>query len=439
MKQKTIGIIGGGYTGLTAAYRLSNLGYKVTIFEKNPNLGGLVGGFKMAGFPLERAYHFLYKTDKDIQNLAEELGIRETLKFYPSSMSTYYDKKLYPLMTPMDLIKFKPLSFVNRIRAGLTVLYLQYLKNWHPLKKITAYDWLYKYAGKQVTEVLWLPLLKGKFDKYFDKIVMSWLWGRVKVRVISKDPGDATEKLGYFDGGFNTFTQALVKKLEENRVEIQLNADIKEIHKNDDGSSSIMVGNKEEKFDRVLATIPSHVFGKLVENNKGIDQKYLELLNSIPYLGAVLMVFSSKKAITPYYWHNINELNSPFVVFLSLTALVGSEKFDGNHIYYIGDYVPHEHKYFQMSDDEIANLWKSKLGEIFPKFDMNQLENINVFKFKNAQHIVGLDYESRIPPYESPLKGIYMANFTQIYPDDRGTNFAVQEGNKIAKLIDESF
>ena len=180
LSEKSIAIVGAGFTGLTAAYELVKNGVDVTIYESSNDLGGLAGGFKMSGAPLEKTYHFIYKTDKHMFALLKELKLYHLLKFHKSSVSTYYGNNLYSMMGPKDLMMFKPLKLRNRIRAGLVALYLQHLKNWKSLTKITALEWLEKYAGKEVTDIVWKPLLKGKFDKYYDKITMCWLWGRIK-------------------------------------------------------------------------------------------------------------------------------------------------------------------------------------------------------------------------------------------------------------------
>ena len=222
-----IAIIGGGLTGLTTAYRLVQAGVKVTIFEGSDRLGGLAAGCDLAGHHVEQAYHFLYKTDEYILALAEELGFRDKLTYHKSSVSTYYGNKLYPMETPLDLIRFTPLSFVNRIRAGLSVLYLQKVKDWRPLSKTTALDWLRRNAGKQVTDVIWEPLLRGKFDRYYDKITMSWLWGRVLQRVDSRDKDLGGEALGYFEGGFRVVIDSLVNPVRAAGADIRLNARVK--------------------------------------------------------------------------------------------------------------------------------------------------------------------------------------------------------------------
>lgn len=433
---KEIAIIGAGFTGLTAAYDLSKKGHKVRIYEATDRAGGLVAGFKMNGVPLEMAYHFLYKTDKDIQQLLEELGIRDKLEFHDSSISTYYDGVLYPLMKPLDLLKFKPLGFFDRIRAGLVVLYLQFRKDWEDFRYVTAYDWMKKYAGKNVVRVIWEPLLKGKFDKYYDKVAMTFLWSRIQVRALSKEKGDSTEKLGYIKGGWVQVINRLVEEIEKNGGEIIYNSKVSDIHReDDDGRISFKLnGDQLASADALLSTTPSPVFSKIVDN-KQYPVEYLDKLNSIDYLGAVLMVFSSDQEFTPYYWHNINDTDKPFLVLINLTALIGKGAFNGKNVYYIGDYVPHEHEYFQQSDEQIKEKWISALEEIFPDMDRTQIDESYIFKFKNAQHIVGVDFANKMVPFETPVKGVYLSNFTQIYPDDRGTNYAVRDGRRVAMEV----
>jgi protoporphyrinogen oxidase len=431
-----VAIIGAGFTGLTAAYRLSEAGVAVTVFEASADIGGLASGFTMLGQPVEKAYHFLYKTDEHILGLAEELGIRDTLTFHKSSVSTYYGDVLYPMMTPMDLLKFKPLRFHNRIRAGVTVLYAQKITNWQKLTTITALDWLRKYAGRQVTDVIWEPLLRGKFDRYYDKVTMSWLWGRVKQRVETRERGEAGERLGYFDGGFASLVDTLVSRCAANGVEFRMSQPVDAItHDEGTGENVVRVGGAEERFDRVLATVPSSVLARLIAADEDRDPAYFEQLRSIDYLDAAVHVFATDQEITPYYWHNINTPNSPFVVFLSLTALIGTERFGGKHVYYIGDYVPREHWYMSADEGELREHWYAQLQRIFPDFDRSRVVEDRLFRFRDAQHIVDIGYERKLPDHQTPCPGVLLCNFSQIYPMDRGTNYAVHDGNRMAARI----
>lgn len=438
MSQPRIGIIGGGLTGLTAAYRLVENGAAVTIFEASDRLGGLAAGCDLAGHNVEQAYHFLYKTDEYILALAEELGFADKLTFHKSSVSTYYDGTLYPMETPLDLIRFTPLSFVNRIRAGVSVLWLQKVKDWRPLSRVTALEWLRKNAGRQVTDVIWEPLLKGKFDRYYDKITMSWLWGRVLQRVDSRDAKLGGEALGYFEGGFKTVIDALEGPVRDAGADIRLKAPIAGL-RHDPATNEVVVtapDGSETRFDRVLATVPSNVLARLIPDYRKADPDYFARIESIDYLDAAVLTFATKQKFTPYYWHNVNTPDAPFVVFLSLTNLVGSERFDGLNIYYIGDYIPAEHDYMSMPEADLKARWYGELKKMFPEFDPAQVTDDELTRMRNAQHIVDIGFEEdKLVPHETPCPGVLMCNFSQIYPMDRGTNYAVRDGNRMAEML----
>lgn len=432
-KKNTV-IIGAGYTGLVTALRLAQKGHKVTVLERGSTIGGLASDFTVEGGSLERAYHHLFKTDTDIISLADELGVGDSLQWHDSSVSLYYDNELYPFKGALDLIKFKPLNIVDRVRAGLVVLYLQRTNNWQKFQTVSAYNWMLKAAGKNVTRVIWEPLLKGKFDKYFDKVSMAWLWARIHVRAQSREAGG--EKLGYFSGGFQTFTDALVSELSKLGVSIKTDTLISEIKSLSSEKVQIVFEDKTSKtYDQCVATVPSHVFAKLISNNK-VSKAYLDKLSSINYLGARLLIFSSTQDISPYYWHNVNDLNLPFLVFIHHTKFISKENYDGKYIYYLATYLPHDNDLFTCSDDQLEKLWFKSLKNIFPKFDTSKINEKHFFRFANAQHIVDTDYAHKIPKTKTPLPNIFLSNFSQIYPEDRGTNYAVREGNAVAKLAD---
>jgi len=435
--KKRIAIVGAGYTGLTIGYRLSQAGFDVTIYEKENYAGGLASGFQLDGLPLEKIWHFLYMSDHDALGLAEELGVKKYLAFHDSSVSTYYDGKLFRFSTPLDLLRFKPLAFWNRIRTGLVALYLQRLKNWKPLTHVTALDWMTRRAGQQAAKVIWEPLLKGKFGEYHDKVIMSWLWARISIRTRSKE--NTGEKLGYFKGGFAVLTDRLIEEIEKSGGRLRLGSAVVSIVNKEGRGIDIKAGERSDTYDAVVATVPTGVFGELIKSNKEVGNAHVERLSAIDYIGAVAMVFTSDQKISPFYWHNINDPKIPFLVFLSNTVLTGEDVTGGKNVYYVGFYASHGHAYFSQDEDSVMSEWEKGIKDMFPGFDPSRIREKALFKFKHAQHIVDLGYEEKIPAYESVVPGVYLANFSQIYPDDRGINFAIQEGNKMALLIQKKF
>lgn len=435
-EKKRIAIIGGGYTGLTAAYKLLQKGHSVTIYERAPVVGGLAAGFTIENAPFERAYHHLFRTDTDIISLLEELGIKDILQWYKSSIAIYSQGKMFPFMTPVDLITFSPVSLLDRVRTGLVYLFLQKAGNWRQFVSESAFEWMKKYCGTTSSDVIWEPLLKGKFHQYYKEISMAWLWARIYTRGRSKAPGEVEEKLGYPTGGFEKITKTLVEKITNLGGDIQTNIGISKVDEKN-GRVVVQIEEKDHTFDALVATTPSAIFASLVKESSHVTPKYITQLNSVNYLGAVLYIFSSEQSLSNYYWHNINESDAPFLVFIEHTNLTGTTMYNGKRVYYIGSYVPHDHEYMTMENDKVIERWQNYLKKIFPDFDPSQIREQHFFKFKNAQHVVTRDYVERIPEKETPIPGVFLSNFTQIFPEDRGTNFAVRDGKIVAELVDE--
>lgn len=432
-----VAVIGGGFTGLTAAYELSKNDFDITIFEKSDELGGLASGFSLHGESIEKTYHHIFKTDTDIISLVKELGLSKKLEWRDSSVCIHYNGKNYPFSCAIDLLKFKPISFVSRIRQGIVIFYLQKEKSWKKFVNISAHDWMRKFCGSEAMKVIWEPLLKGKFNKFYDRVSMAWLWARLHIRANSRKFVEG-EKLGYFDGGFNIIIKELEKRLSQSKVQVETKVEVSKIYNKD--TKVEVVFKKEGReiirvFDKIVCTLPSHVFANLVKNNAHVSQKYFNKLKSIDYLGAICLVFSSEQNLSDYYWHNINDPEFPFLVFIHHTKLIPKERYSGKYIYYIGAYLPHESDEFSVTDEELIKKWFDYLKKMFPNFDISKVIYKKLFRFGNAQHIVDLDYESKIPGNRTPIPNVYLANFSQIFPEDRGTNFSVREGRKIAKLI----
>jgi len=426
---KKILIIGGGFTGLTAAFRLAQTGnYTITLVEKADRLGGLAAGFPLAGTSLEKTYHYLFTTDDDIIRLVHELGLQDRLFWSDTSNAIYLNGRLHPFTTPLDVLRFSPCRLVDRLRLGFLILHLQKRKNWRPFLKSTALAWVKKSGGTAVAAI-WEPLLKGKFGRHYDAVSMAWLWARIHSRANSRRHG--REQLGYFRGGFESVTRALESELRRRGVKIQTGVAVEKFLP----AERVAVCNGETvPFDFCLFTGPSAAFAKLLPAQDSLKE-YAARLRSIEYLGAICLVFTSPQNLGDYYWVNVNEPGAPFLVFINHTRLVGANLYGGKHVYYIGAYLPPDGKLFSLPDEGLAKLWFGYLPKMFPDFDAARVAERHVFRFPAAQHIVDTDYEAKIPAGQTPLPGVFLANFSQIFPEDRGTNFAVREGEKIAALI----
>ena len=429
---KKILIIGGGFTGLTAALRLAQHGgCDITLVEQAPELGGLAAGFAVAGTSLEKTYHYLFTTDEHIVQLVNELGLQEKLFWSETSNAIFLNGKVHPFTRPLDVLRFSPCSFSSRVRTGFAILYLKHRNEWRGLVPQTAQEWMTRTCGRSAMDTIWTPLLKGKFGSQYDSVSMAWLWTRIHTRANSRTPGvGGVEKLGYFHGGFNVLTTALENELWRRGVKILTGAAVEKIS----GERAAVINGEAVSFDACIFTGSSAAFARLLPA-EGTPTGYSEKLASIGYLGAICLVFTSDQNLGDSYWVNVNEPGAPFLVFINHTRLVGRELYGGRNVYYIGAYLPTDGQLFSLADDELTKLWFGYLPKMFPHFAAPRVAEKHIFRFRAAQHIVDTRYEQKIPDYQTPLPGVYLANFSQIFPEDRGTNFAVREGERIAALV----
>jgi protoporphyrinogen oxidase len=279
-------------------------------------------------------------------------------------------------------------------------------------------------------ESVWTPLLKGKFDRYYDAVSMAWLWARIHIRANSRAPRGGGEKLGYFRGGFNVVVRAIENELRKRGVTMQTGAVVEKITEEHNAT----VNGQILPFDYCIFTGPSPAFAKLLPEVPSF-QNYARQLRSIEYLGAICLVFVTEQNLGDFYWVNVNEPEAPFLVFLNHTRLVDKSHYQNKYVYYIGSYKPANSVPFSLSDDALADTWWQFLKKMFPAFEASQVSERHVFRFNAAQHIVDTHYQEKIPAARTPLPGVFLANFSQIFPEDRGTNYAVREGNKIAETV----
>ena len=427
-------IIGGGITGLVAAYKLSKKGFKVTVFESAYFLGGQASVINIGGNKIERGYHHLFKNDKEIIELIEELDLSDSLKWFKSSVGMYSNKKLYPFSTPKDLLSYKPLSLISRIRLGFVSLYLQRQKNWKKYEKVTAKYWINKYAGKEIFTKIWGPLLKSKFGYFYNKINMSWFWSKMITRFASRN-NKGEEILGYLINSFDEFIDKLVYKINDNGGQIFLNSKVISINHNNNIATNINyeINDEQKKFeaDIVISTVPNFELKKIVKFNKNFQKK----LDVAKYLGASVFILKLKKKFSPYYWINIIDEDVPFLGLIEHTNLVSEKYYNGDHILYITNYLDYKDKIFKEDKEKLLDKYVSHLEEINPNFKKEDIESFVYNSVSAAQPLLPINYSILKPEYQSPINNLYIGNTSQIYPEDRGTNYSVKIAGEIVSLI----
>jgi protoporphyrinogen oxidase len=435
-----VGIIGGGAAGLAAAYELGLHGHRASVYERAPFLGGHASTFDVGGARLERGYHHWFTSDTDIVGLLDEIGLGHQVRWIDSKVGTLYDGKIYNFVTPLDLLKFTPLGLLDRVRLGLMTLYLQRQKDWKRYERFTSAEWLQRYGGKRVYEVFWGPMLRGKFgEENYDRVGMAWLWGKIHTRFASRGKGLAKEKLGYPIGSFGEVFDVLAEKIVEQGGEVHISSSVERVVMDGGRVTGMEIAldgaeSRVEEFDAVIATTPSHVFPRLVPP---LPQDYLSRLNAAKYMSAVLIVLVLDRPLSNIYWLNVADRSIPFVAVIEHTNFIGPEHYGGKHIVYLSNYLAPDHALYKMDREELLEEYLPHLRKINPDFDLSWIETSYHHRVDGAQPIIGTNYSSRIPDHRTPHRGVYLANTTQIYPEDRGTNYSVRMGRQVARMAME--
>ena len=436
MSRARIGIIGGGYAGLTAAYELQKHGYAVTVLEKYGTWGGQAATVPLLDTRIEYFYHHLFGSDAYILGLMDELGISDQLRWIESKVGWYSDGQIYDLVSPLDLLRFKPLNLFNRIKLGLMYLYLPRINDWRRLERITARDWILRYMGQDIYQRFWGPLLRGKFGDMADQVSMTWLWGKIKVRGSSRQGASAKELLAYPQGSFEIITQALVDHLRANGAELYLNAQATDLTTDPDNPrkvTGVVTSKGTYPFDAVIATAPAYTLLDIAP--PAMDEAYAATLRSVRYQAALVLLMVSKQSLSRIYWMNIADRTMPYVAVIEHTNYVPPSEYQGRHLIYVSNYLERDDPRFGMKSSELFELYVPHLKRINPAFGADWIEQKMIFRAAAGQPVITRNYSQRIPDHRTPLEGLYLANTLQIYPEDRGTNYSVQLGQKISRIV----
>jgi len=435
--QKHIAIIGGGITGLTAArdlLRQPGQPFTITIYEAGAQLGGLAAGFKGKeswDWPLEYFYHHLFTNDEAILNLTSALGMDDLLEVHSPTTVLHHQGADYPLDSPLRLLQFPKISLWQRLRVGMVLAYLKYHPKppWQHFDKILADPWLSRWMGERGYEVIWRPMLEGKFGAHFNEVNLAWFWARVYKR---------TPKLIYYRGGFQAFVEGLATSLRTNGVNLQTNTAVSAIERTADGKYAVTVaGQPAVHFDGVLSTVSPGLMQRLAPT---LPSEYLGQLANLKSMGAVVVTVALNQQLmkSGAYWVNLPKREGfPFLALVEHTNMISPTNYGGDHLLYMGDYLEPDHPYFAMSVDELLAEFTPHLRKFNPDFDPSWITGAWMHKATYAQPVPPVGYLEMIPDLRTPLAGLYFASMSQVYPWDRGTNYAVALGHKVAGMMIE--
>lgn len=429
-RDKRVTIIGGGITGLSAAYIAAKSGHEVTVLEGSPRLGGLVSTFPIGGNRLEQYYHHFFTHDRELFWLLKELNLSDDVEFKKTAMGVFCNNRIYDFNTVKDLFGFSPMRLPDKVRFGLSSLYLGRFANWRRWEGVSALDWFYAYAGRRATESLWKPMLQVKFGPYAEEVPVSWMVGRLRQRLNSRKDGE--ERLGYLKGSLQRLLDTLSDRLQSMGVKVMVKAKVNRLLIENGGLLGVETTRGKFCEGIFLATIPSIYLIPLL---KGDVPDYAAELSKIRYFGAVCTVLVLDRPFSHIYWLNVADSGFPFGGIIEHTNFIPPSEYNGNHIVYLSRYFDQADTLSTASTAQIKYRMLEQLTRINPSFDRSWVKNIYVFRTHTAATVCDLNFSEKVPSYTTPIGNLYLANMSHVYPDERSCNNSIKVAVQACKRI----
>jgi protoporphyrinogen oxidase len=422
---RSVGVLGGGALGLAAALRLAQAGQRVTLIEREPQLGGLAAGFSVGPTSLEKFYHHIFRTDTTIIGFIRELGLNDRLLWGRPNTSTLANGRIVSLGGIPDLLKLPLLAPVDRARFLTGMALLKAIPDEKAFAGWTAARWMPRLMGRRVYNVMWEPILRGKFGARADDIAMSWLWSRVHERSL---------RLGYLRGGFQLMYDAFGDRIRALGGVVLTSTTAETIVPREGGGVEVRTQSGEvHAFDQLLVTLPTRLFARLAPS---LPQEWLARYPGPEHYGAhVLILGLRQQLLRDVYWLNINDRDLPFLALVEHTNFLPAADYGGMHLVYLGNYLPMDDPLFGRSDAEVLEQFVPAVGRIRRGFDASWIAQHWMFRAPYAQPIVTTSYLNTLPPHETPLQGVYLANMAHVYPQDRGQNYSLRLGERMAQTL----
>jgi protoporphyrinogen oxidase len=425
-----VAVIGAGAMGLAAAYHALKAGHHVTVLEADRIPGGMAAHFDFGGVSIERFYHFVCKADQPTFDLMSELGIGDKMRWVGTSMGYYVDGRLHEWGNPVALLRFPKLSIVEKLRYGLMMFLSVRRGSPGSLESLSAKKWIEAWCGERVYAKLWEPLFHLKFYELADNISAAWIWTRIK-RVGSSRRSLMQEELGYIDGGTETLVDALVRAIQASGGDIRLGAKVEEVTTSDGRVTGVVVDGAREAYDAVVSTIPMPLVSRLVPD---LPEQSKALYDGIKNIGVACLIFKLKSSVTPHFWVNITD---------DRIAIPGVVEFSNlrptrDTIVFVPYYMPISNPKWALTDSELLAEAFGYLKLLNPRLTDADLIDSRVGRLRYAQPVCPPGFAAAIPPVQTPIAGLQIADTCSYYPEDRGISESVRFGRLMARAIDDA-
>jgi protoporphyrinogen oxidase len=420
-----IAVLGAGPMGLAVAYQLARDGHHPVVYEADDRVGGMTAAFDFSGLSIERYYHFHCISDHAFLAMLDELALADKMRWVETKMGYWYQGQLQPWGNPFALLKFRGLSLVAKFRYGLHAFLCTKRTDWKPLDHVEAIGWIKRWVGAEAYEVLWRRLFDYKFYNYTDNLSAAWIWSRIR-RIGRSRYSLFREKLGYLEGGSDTLLQAMRADIEAHGGEIRLKSPISKVVIEAGKVRGVEVAGQLESFDKVISTVPLPYLPRLMSD---LPDDVLAKFNAVKNIAVVCVIAKLRKAVTENFWLNTNDPEMDIPGLVEYTNLRPLE----HHVVYVPFYMPGEHPKFAEPDQAFLDKVRSYLKKINPALKDEDFIDLRASRYRYAQPICDPGYLGKLPPVALPVEGLWVADTSYYYPEDRGISESIDFGRKIAR------
>jgi protoporphyrinogen oxidase len=425
-------VLGAGAMGLAAAYQALALGHQITLLEAAPEAGGMAAHFDLAGLSIERFYHFVCKADEPTFALMRELGIADKMRWRPTSMGYFIGGALHPWGDPVSLLRFPHLSLIEKLRYGLLMFVSTKRDSWPALEHTSAKDWIERWCGRSVYRKLWAPLFNLKFHEYAGNISASWIWTRIR-RVGRSRKSLMQEEMGYIEGGSQTLVDALMQRIAAGGAAIRLGQAATKVEVENGRVVAVQAGADRYVCDAVISTVPTPHVAALVPDLPAPERA---AFGNILNIGVTCVVLKLKRSVSPYFWVNIVDPTIPVPGIVEFSRLRAPETDDT--VVYTPYYMPTTNPLWNRPNEVFVAEVMTTLRRINPDLTDDDLIASHVGRLRHAQPVCPPGFLDRMPPVQTSIAGLQIADTSSYYPEDRGIAESVRLGREMAHRVSKA-